>query len=610
MSIPTALPQADSLVLYKSRPARVLAIGEKIEILLETGQKKRVRPKDIQLLHPGPFTDFSQLQPPEGELEAAWELLAGTETDLPELAELIFGEYSPATAWAAWQQVADGLLFQGSPQAIRVVSKEQVEQERAKRQAKAAAEQDWQAFLRRMAAGKAAPEDGERLKEVERLALGQTERSRILQALGHQETPENAHRALIQVGYWAPQHNPYPGRAGLPDRAPDLPVGDLPEEPRLDLTQLPAYAIDDAGNEDPDDALSFDGERLWIHVADVAALVPPDSDLDREARARGCNQYRPEATVNMLPPAITHRLGLGLQEISPALSFACTYDAQGALVQVDVHRTWVRVQRLSYESAEACLQESPFREIADYIAPFRQRRFVQGAARIQLPEVSVRVRGDEIQIRPLPILQSRALVMDAMLMAGEAAARWCQERQMPIPYVTQAPPEQPAQPQDLAGMYAYRRQLKPSRVSLAAGPHAGLGLSLYTRATSPLRRYSDLLVHQQIRAQLRGEPLLSEEQISARLGEAEEAAAAVRRVERLSNQHWKLLFLKAHPNWQGEGVVVDQEDQKTVVLIPELALETRLRLRSVPDRNRRLQLRLRGVDVPDLLCWFQAQSSG
>lgn len=600
-------PRADSLVLYKVHPARVVAVGEKIEIELAGGQSKRVRPKDIEMLHPGPLRSLGELAPREGELEEAWELLEGGETSLAELAELMYDEFSPVTAWAAWQQVAEGLYFSGTPQAVRARTREEVERDRAEREAKAAAERDWQAFLERMERASPAPQDRERLAEVERLAIGRSEHSRILEALGHQETPQNAHRALIQVGFWAPEHNPYPARGGLPEAEPDLPLPELPVEERLDLTHLRAYAIDDEGNQDPDDALSLDGDRLWVHVADVAALVPPESAADREARSRGSNQYMPERIVNMLPPEVTERLGLGLQEVSPALSFVMRCDASGELTDIDVHPSWVRVERLTYEAVERRLEDDPFARLEALVRPYRARRQARGAAAIELPEVSVRVRGGEVVIRPLPRLGSRAMVMEAMLMAGEAAARLCVERDIPIPYATQPAPDKVEQPADMAAMYAYRRRFKPTRLMAAPEPHFGLGLPLYTRATSPLRRYSDLLVHQQIRAHLAGATPLDAEQVAARVAEADVAAAAVRRAERLSNLHWKLVWLRDHLEWRGEGVVVEREEHKAVVLIPELALEAKVRLRAEAALNERVRLAPREVDLPELACWFRVR---
>jgi exoribonuclease-2 len=600
-------PRADSLVLYKIHPARVLGTGEKIEIELPGGQTKRVRPKDVTLLHPGPLRSLGELVPRQGELEAAWELLEGSETTIRELTELMFDEVSPATVWAAWQQVSDGLHFAGTPEAVRARSRGEVEQDRAQREAKVAAERDWSAFIERMQRAEPGPEDRERLHEVERLALGRSEHSRILQALGHQETPQNAHRALVQVGYWPPSHNPYPGRANLPEADPDLPVPELPEEDRLDLTHLPAYAIDDEGNQDPDDALSLDGDRLWVHVADVAALVPPDSDLDREARSRGTNQYMPERTVNMLPEAITLRLGLGLQPVSPALSFALRCSPEGELAEVEVHRTWIRVERLSYEHVEEHLADPPFAALGALVAPFRARRHARDAAAIELPEVSVRVRDGEVVIRRLPRLGSRVLVTEAMLMAGEAAARFCQARGIPIPYATQPAPDKVETPADMAAMYAYRRRFKPTRMVGEPEAHFGLGLPLYTRATSPLRRYSDLLVHQQIRAHLTGGTVLDASTVAARVGEGETAGGAVRRAERLSNQHWKLVWLRDHPDWRGEGVVVERDEQKAVVLVPDLALEARVRIKGEAGLNARVRLAPREIDLPDLACWFRVR---
>ncbi|MBK8639416.1 MAG: RNB domain-containing ribonuclease [Chromatiaceae bacterium] len=607
MSIHQANLRVDSLVLYKGHPARVLSLGEKIEIGLDKGEVKRVRLKDIDLLHPGPLRNLNELTQGEGAFAEAWELLEGGTTQLRELAELLHGTFTPASAWAAWRLVAEGLWFTGTPEEIQARSRQQVEADQAHRGAKETAARDWADFLARLTARQPLPEDAERLAEVARLAWGRSEHSRILKALGHAETPENAHRALIQFGFWAPEHNPYPARHGLPEEDPRLPVGQLPEEERLDLTHLPAFAIDDEGNQDPDDALSLEDDRLWVHVADVAALIPPDSELDREARARGGNQYLPERMVNMLPLAITQRLGLGLQEISPALSFGFGCDEAGEISDVTIQRTWVRVERLSYEVAEGRLEEPPFAAMGVLVERFRQRRQANDAASIELPEVSLRVRDREVVIRPLPRLRSRALVMDAMLMAGEAVAAFCRDQGIPIPYVTQPAPDKVEQPTDLAGMYAYRRHFKPSRLVGEPAPHFGLGLPIYTRATSPLRRYSDLLVHQQLRAWLRGEVLIEAQAVAARVGEAEAVAVAIRRSERLSNQHWKLVWLRDHPDWWGEALVVDRDERKHVLLIPDLALETRVRLQGDPALNSPLRVSPREVDLPALDCRFRVR---
>jgi exoribonuclease-2 len=451
--------------------------------------------------------------------------------------------------------------------------------------------------------------DREQLAEVERLALGRSEQSRILKALGIQESREHAHRLLLGIGYWQPDYNPYPARYNLILEAPHLEVPELPEEERRDFTHLAAFAIDDEGNQDPDDAVSLDGDRIWVHVADVATLVHPDSPIDLEARARGANLYVPERIVPMLPEEITRRLGLGLSEISPALSFGFRYGPDG-LEDLEIVPSLVRVQRLSYQEAEEQLQEEPFRSLLEITKRFRGHRHARDAAAIDLPEVRVRVVDGEIDITPLPRLGSRDLVTDAMLMAGEAAARFCREREIPIPYASQEPPEELQDPRDLAAMWAYRRQFKPSRVSVEAAPHFGLGLELYTRATSPLRRYSDLLVHQQLRAHLCGGEPLDESQVAERVTQGETGSLAIRRAERLSNTHWKLVWLSRQQGWKGEAVVVEQALKKYVALIPELALDVKVRVQGEPALNNLLELASREIDLPDLVSYFSTKIKG
>jgi len=593
-----------SLALYKIRPARVLGVADKIEIELEGGKSKRVRPKDLSLLHPGPIAALSELKPCEGDVAETWELLAESETNLPELAELIFDEYTPMTAWAAWQLVSDGLYFEGEPECIHTRSEEQVESDRKQRQEKAAAEREWAAFLDRLKSSRIIPQDHDHLREVERLALKQSKSSRILQILDRQQSPENAHRLLVSLGYWEHSFNPYPQRLNQSLSSPDIAVPPLPDDERVDMTHLPAFAIDDEGNQDPDDAISLEGDRVWVHVADVAALVAPDSPLDLEARARSANLYLPETMVQMLPWEVTERLGLGLAETSPALSFGFKLAEDAELVDIKVVRSLVRVKRLSYAEADNQLHAAPFDQLQTLTQRYHARRYAAGALQLDLPEVRVQLLNDEIQVEPLIRKDSRDMVTDAMLMAGEAAARFAQERNIPIPFATQATPDITEFPSGLAAMYACRRSLKPSQTVCRPDRHAGLGLEMYCRATSPLRRYADLVVHQQLTAHLLGRELLPIKAVTERMGAASAVTGSVRKAERFSNLHWKLIYLKRNPKWQGEGVVVDMQDRRATIIISALAMETKLRLPESVALDTRLKLELTGVDLPDLTARF------
>ncbi len=597
-----------NFVLYKHRPARVLDVGERVELELEAGKPVKVRPKDVVLLHPGPLETLTDLKPQEdGDVETAWELLAGCNTNIAELAELAYGVYTPATAWETWQHVADGLHFRGTPEDVEVRTAEAVEQERESRAARAAEKEAWDSFIARLRQGQTEPEDERYLKELDDRANGQRPDSRILRALGSADSPEKAHALLLKLKRWDHTVNPYPNRLGVSLTTPVSSLSELPDEPRRDLTHLPAFAIDDEGNQDPDDALSLDGNRLWVHVADVAALIPPDSEADLEARARGANLYLPESTITMLPPEATRQLGLGLSDVSPALSFGLDLSDEGQLLDIEVVPSWVRVTRTTYAEVSQRLEEEPFKSMYHLAQLSEERRIEEEAIAIELPEVKILVRDGEVSIEPLLPLPSRMLVTEAMVLAGEAVARFALERGLPFAFTTQPPPDTFERPSTLAEMFAVRKTLKRSQQTSIPAPHAGLGLEVYARATSPLRRYLDLVVHQQLRAFLRGEETLSEEEVLERVGAAEAVTGGSRQAERLARRHWTLVYLLQHPDWRGTGVLVDKRGARGTILIPELSLEIQLPVHDDTILDTSLPLALTGVNLADLEAHFRIE---
>jgi exoribonuclease-2 len=599
------IPRQDSLVLYKTRAARIRRAGKRLVLDLGDGETLKVRLKDVAVLHPGPVEGLHELQRREGELETAWELLAGTQTDLAELCELAFGEFTPANAWAAWQWVADGLYFRGRPDEIVAHTAEEVARELATREARAAEARAWESFFERVRLRRTGPEDARYLREVEDLAFGQRSKSRVLNKLGRTESPEAAHALLLELSYWDQTIDPYPHRLRLATSAVRLALPGLPDEPRVDLTHLPAHAIDDEGNQEPDDALSLDGDRLWVHVADVAALVAPNSPIDQEALGRGASLYLPEGTVAMLPEQAIQTLGLGLAEVSPALSFGLDLGAGGEIRGVEILRSWIRVTRLSYGVAEVQLDEEPLRGLHQLAQRNQRRRTEQGAIDLDLPEVKVQVAGDEVIIRPLPRLRSRDLVTEAMLLAGEAIAQFALEHDIPIAFTTQEPPFSDERPDDLAGMYALRRAFRPSQPGTMPGRHTGLGLESYVQATSPLRRYLDLVAHQQLRAYLRGEELLDTQAILDRLGATAAVTGSVRQAERLARRHWTLVYLTQQPGWRGEGILVEKRGHRGTVLIPNLDLDAQVHVGRDLPLNSPVSLALAEIKLAELTAHFQ-----
>ncbi len=600
--MPTATLHQDSLVLYKQKPACIRQIiGKKLTIDTGTGSTLNVRPKDVLLLHPGPIRNLADLTPLTADVETAWELLAGETSNLEELAELAYDEYSVASAWAAWQLVDDGLYFSGTPDAITARSEAEVTAERAAREAKAAEQLAWISFLQRVEAGESAPEDDRYVQDVINLALGQRQESQVLRALKQAETEENAHALLLKLGTWDINYDPYPARAGLPATSANAPMAPLLDEARRDLTHLTALAIDDHGSLDPDDALSWENGRLWVHIADAAALILPGSTADLEARARGANLYLPQGTATMLPPLATQILALGLQDTSPALSFALDLNDAGEIINCEIMPSRVRVTRMSYREAETRLEETPLRQLLEVAQVHEARRRDNGAIHIDLPEVKVHVEDGIVELQPILKLRSRDLVREAMLMTGEAVARFAIDNSIPIPFTTQsAPTDELPSGQSASAMFALRRMLKPGQKSTVPGKHAGLGMDLYVQCTSPLRRYLDLVVHQQLRAFLRGDDPLDSQQILALIGESDEVIRDVRRVERLSNRHWTAVYLLQHPGWQGDGIVIEKHGRRHLVLLPQLGLETSVYQRQELELDSQIELQLREVDLVNL----------
>jgi exoribonuclease-2 len=606
----------NSLVLYKNRPARVTQLGDKIELELGPKETIKVRPKDIVALHPGPLKSLADLalpQPPRaGDAQTVWEILAGNTTTLPELAELIYDACTPATVWAAWQVVLAGVYFGGEPERIQVYTRDQVAQRQAARAAEAAEKRAWAEFIERAKSKHCLADDARFLGEVTEVALGRAARSRVLRELGRDESPESAHALLLDLGYWEATFDPYPARFSLPTDSLELDCPAVPDEARLDLTHLPAFAIDDQDTETPDDAVSWDGARLWVHVADAAALVAPDSGLgtsalDLAARARAASLHLPEKIVHMLPPGVNRQLALGLNDVSPALSFALELDAAGQVLGLEVRPSLVRVARLTYTEAEAQIDQEPLSTLYRRAVAYQARRQAQGAISFDFPEVQLRVMGDELVIRPVLPLRSRTLVREAMVMVGEAVARFALEHHLPLPFATQEPGEVAERPKTLAEMYALRRLFRPRQYKSVPAAHAGLGLEAYAQATSPLRRYLDLVVHQQLRAHLRGGPVLDTSAILERIVEVEQPNDAVRRVERLADQHWIAVYLLRHPQWRGEGVVVERHGPTASVIISELALEARAHARGDAPLNSVVRLVNTGVNLPLLDTYWRME---
>jgi exoribonuclease-2 len=158
----------------------------------------------------------------------------------------------------------------------------------------------------------------------------------------------------------------------------------------------------------------------------------------------------------------------------------------------------------------------------------------------------------------------------------------------------------------LAGSYQLRRCMRPRRLSAQPGRHGGLGLGEYTQVTSPLRRYTDLLAHQQIRAVLSGKTPLTTEGVLERAAAGEIAAQAAVQAERASRLHWTMVHLSRMAGSEWDAVVVERKGGRATVIIPDLALETQVAVAGDAAINDSIRLAVKTVKIPELEAIFTA----
>jgi exoribonuclease-2 len=394
------------------------------------------------------------------------------------------------------------------------------------------------------------------------------------------------------------------------------------------MTGLAAFAIDSPWSNDPDDAVSIEGPdqdgriTLYVHVADPAASISANSPAEREARDRGATLYLPEGASRMIADEALSLFALGLTsdrrsadqgiETSPALSFKITLDANGEIADTEVFPSTVKVRRLSYQEADRIVSQDE--DAAELKALFSladrniRRRLEAGAVNIELPETHISVEEGKVSIEPIVSYRSAEMVRECMLLAGEGAGLWAgrqQSRQggevsgrLAFPYVTQ---ETGDIPKDIlpgmAGSYQLRRCMRPRSLSVKPGAHWGLGLDIYSQVTSPLRRYTDLLAHMQIRAVLRGGEPLNEDETLARLAAGEAAASATVQAERAARAHWTMVYLSDKKDSLWDAVALEKKGNRWVLMIPALALETQVPLKGDISPNEEIKLVLKSVNI-------------
>ena len=312
---------------------------------------------------------------------------------------------------------------------------------------------------------------------------------------------------------------------------------------RLDLTSLETFTIDPTSAKDYDDALSLSkddkGLHLAVHIADVSYYVKQGSYLDKEAKKRCNSTYFPTKCVPMLPEALSNELcSLKENAIRLTLSVLIDFDLEGNVTHSKICRSYIQSQkRFTYEEAKAILDEkieSPYFKTLKLMEKLclllKKKRYERGSIDFALPEITLLVnkQGSPYDYKVIEYDISHQLVEEFMLKANEIVAHYFVKKNLPFLFRIHETPSS----ENLEDFYALARLLgfplshAPSQdeiqrlFTLAKNtPHAyqlalsfirsmklaiysnenvghyGLALENYCHFTSPIRRYSDLIVH-------------------------------------------------------------------------------------------------------------------
>ena len=325
-------------------------------------------------------------------------------------------------------------------------------------------------------------------------------------------------------------------------------------ENRLDLRSIPFVTIDSIDARDFDDAIfaepdtspnNVDGFHIIVAIADVSWYVPANSAIDRNAHKRGNSVYFPDRVVPMLPEALSNNLcSLLPNEDRPCLAVHIWIDKSGKIIKHHFERVLIRsVARLTYEQVQSAYNgdgDHMTEELrTNVIEPIYKtydllvlNRKIRGSLELDVLERSITLKSDgRVKSIDTPLrLDSHKLIEEFMIAANVAAAETLEREALPCMYrVHEAPSNDKlfalgellkllnikliknqalnakmfnsilnkaknTPHQELISMAILRAQAKAEYSPNNIG-HFGLALERYCHFTSPIRRYSDLIVH-------------------------------------------------------------------------------------------------------------------
>ncbi len=383
---------------------------------------------------------------------------------------------------------------------------------------------------------------------------------------------------------------------------------------REDLRSLPIMTIDGPKTQDFDDAISLeildDEISVGVHIADVAAVIEAGGSIDAAARERASSLYLPRRQIPMIPKALSQDL-LSLKEgcDRPAISMLARFAPDGKMLRYRFTASTICVERqLTYSDVnENLLKKERFRELHKLAEMLRQKRLNRGAMNLSLPELEVDT--DEKGALKLQLVPqdspSRMIVAEFMILYNELAAEFCRENDIPILFRAQSEPTEKL-PLDEKGYVFYvfqqRRKLSPLHISTTPKPHSGLGVDLYTQATSPIRRYLDLVVQRQLTSFFaKKSPVYNEESLEEIRVSVEPLVKNLGRIQRNRLRYWTLKYLGMNRGQTFKALVLDELKNKYRIVLTDFLMVTDFKRQDgiIFSKGQEIQVKVKKADPWD-----------
>ncbi len=367
-------------------------------------------------------------------------------------------------------------------------------------------------------------------------------------------------------------------------------ISDSDFSDRKDLTHLPVMTIDGEMTLDFDDALSIEKEgndfRVGIHIVDVGYFVKKGDEFDTEALSRVSSIYTPDQKISMLPPGLSEDMcSLKAGEIRPAISISVLMNAFAKIKEYQIFHSIIKVKdKLSYNEIDGMvIDNESIKSLYTLAEHFRKFRLNAGGLQITLPEISIFIdENSEIILnkydRESP---GRMLVAEMMILANWLMATFLKENETSAIFRSQPPPKNRLIKDDQGTLFencVQRKMISRGILNNKADFHSGLGLDAYITATSPIRKYFDLVTQRQIRSVLGLEEPYTPEEINYLIQILEQPMRDVGRIQFMRKRYWILKYLEKKIGTIEEAIILDRKRSFYVVLLPQYMLECTMAL--------------------------------